>query len=687
LHRVLVIDSESQFAAALHAYLGRYEVEVELARDGKTGMEAAKSTPPDLIVLAVELGDDNGFLVGRKIKRSKRLGHIPIIILSNDENADNLFEQHKKTKSKAEDYVRRPVSVEDLVARMLDLVPLKPLPATEIEIEGEQEMSDDEMESDVPKKIGGRPEIDEEIDAFAENAFDALMMGGGDEKAAAEPASEAAAEEPIEPGTGEYEDVELDDVIMVSDAPPQEATAGTSVPPSAPPESVRPAPEDSGSGLLAAARLRSEISELKAKLAESSGGVSSRQFLDLRETLNSKDKEILDMRDQVSVRDKEILELKDQSIALERGRADFGEKMADLERAFSKAQEAIASLTEDKEAANKRFEDVKARFEREHHKARGLEESLGQEREGRAADVAALRGTHDAELARAILAHEEAMDLVKAESAAARAKAEEDSVAALQAVANEKETAVAALRSELTDERSAALAQASAEAEAAKQASLAALREELETEAAAQVAAVEDAWKRTLAEREAALRGEKELELETLEGQHSKQLATLGRKLADTETELAGAREREQLNAERNAELESKLTEIEGALATTSAQLGETQETRDRLQAELTETTAARDGLQEELDTSIARMALLESDKRDLTSRVGSLESVKSQLESKLSDAVQKIATDEALLERVRRAMAIGLALLEEQRNNVIGGASSEMEGVSEDAE
>jgi CheY-like chemotaxis protein len=673
LHRVLVIDSESQFAEALHAHLGRYEVEVELAGDGKTGMEAAKSTPPDLIVLAVELGDDNGFLVGRKIKRSKRLGHIPIIILSNDENADNLFEQHKKTKSKAEDYVRRPVSVEDLVARMLDLVPLKPLPATEIEIEGEQEMSDDEMESDVPKKIGGRPEIDEEIDAFAENAFDALMMGGGDEKAAAEPASEAAAEEPIEPGTGEYEDVELDDVIMVSDAPP--------------PESVRPAPEDSGSGLLAAARLRSEISELKAKLAESSGGVSSRQFLDLRETLNSKDKEILDMRDQLSVRDKEILELKDQSIALERGRADFGEKMADLERAFSKAQEAIASLTEDKEAANKRFEDVKARFEREHHKARGLEESLGQEREGRAADVAALRSTHDAELARAILAHEEAMDLVKAESAAARAKAEEDSVAALQAVANEKETAVAALRSELTDERSAALAQASAEAEAAKQASLAALREELETEAAAQVAAVEDAWKRTLAEREAALRGEKELELETLEGQHSKQLATLGRKLADTETELAGAREREQLNAERNAELESKLTEIEGALATTSAQLGETQETRDRLQAELTEATAARDGLQEELDTSIARMALLESDKRDLTSRVGSLESVKSQLESKLSDAVQKIATDEALLERVRRAMAIGLALLEEQRNNVIGGASSEMEGVSEDAE
>ncbi|MDH3486393.1 MAG: response regulator, partial [Myxococcales bacterium] len=149
MQRVLVIDSERQFATALQAHLGRYQVEVELAEDGKTGIEAAKSNAPDLIVLAIELSDDNGFLVGRKLKRSKKLGHVPIIILSNDENADNLFEQHKKTKSKAEDYVRRPASVEDVAARMLDLIALKPLPATEIEIEGEAEMSD-ENESDEP---------------------------------------------------------------------------------------------------------------------------------------------------------------------------------------------------------------------------------------------------------------------------------------------------------------------------------------------------------------------------------------------------------------------------------------------------------------------------------------------------------------------------------------------------------
>ena len=60
---------------------------------------------------------------------------------------------------------------------------------------------------------------------------------------------------------------------------------------------------------------------------------------------------------------------------------------------------------------------------------------------------------------------------------------------------------------------------------------------------------------------------------------------------------------------------------------------------------------------------------------------------MKSQLESKLSMAVEKIATDDALLERVRKAMAIGLSLLEEQQRNTYGDLSPESEGASEDAE
>ena len=201
------------------------------------------------------------------------------------------------------------------------------------------------------------------------------------------------------------------------------------------------------------------------------------------------------------------------------------------------------------------------------------------------------------------------------------------------------------------------------------------------------MAEAEAEWQRTMTERESALQAEKQQEIEAAEQEHSKQLATLGRKLADTETELAGVREREKLNEERSIELEGKLTETEGALATTRTRLTETQATRDQLQGELSETKEARDGLQQELDASRTRLEVLEGNKKDLESRVGSLDALKSQLESKLSMAVEKIATDEALLERVRKAMAIGLSLLEEQQNNTYGSVTAESEPASEDAE
>ena len=201
------------------------------------------------------------------------------------------------------------------------------------------------------------------------------------------------------------------------------------------------------------------------------------------------------------------------------------------------------------------------------------------------------------------------------------------------------------------------------------------------------MAEAEAQWQRTMDEREASIQGEKQLELETKEQEHSKQLATLGRKLADTESELSGARERDALSADRVLELETKLTETSTELEGTKTLLTETQGLRDRYQDELSSTKEARDGLETELDASRTNVQVLEGNNRELESRVGSLEAMKSQLESKLSMAVEKIATDDELLARVRKAMAIGLSLLEEQEKNTYGNATEEMDRVSEDAE
>ena len=55
-------------------------------------------------------------------------------------------------------------------------------------------MSDDNMSSDLPTKVGDPPEIDDEIDEFAESAFDALMMEGEGKSSSEQPEAAEVAE-------------------------------------------------------------------------------------------------------------------------------------------------------------------------------------------------------------------------------------------------------------------------------------------------------------------------------------------------------------------------------------------------------------------------------------------------------------------------------------------------------------
>ena len=61
----------------------------------------------------------------RKLKRSGGLGGIPVMILSSDENADGLFEQHRQTRSMAQDYVGESIDGAGLVERISRVAPAR----------------------------------------------------------------------------------------------------------------------------------------------------------------------------------------------------------------------------------------------------------------------------------------------------------------------------------------------------------------------------------------------------------------------------------------------------------------------------------------------------------------------------------------------------------------------------------
>src|SRR5208282_3976807 len=91
-----------------------------------------------------------------------------------------------------------------------------------------------------------------------------------------------------------------------------------------------------------AERMQRDLDELKTRMASlppKAGGVSSREFLDLREALNKKDKEILALKTQLTVKDKDIFEARDKSLALERQTSELDDKVLAKDRELAEASD------------------------------------------------------------------------------------------------------------------------------------------------------------------------------------------------------------------------------------------------------------------------------------------------------------------------------------------------------------
>jgi two-component system OmpR family response regulator len=108
--RVLVVDDEESISRLVSTVL-RYEgFAVETAATGRAALAAVSDFAPDLVVLDVMLPDVDGFEVHRRLG-----GTVPVIFLTARGGTEDLV--HGLTLG-ADDYVPKPFSLEELVARV-----------------------------------------------------------------------------------------------------------------------------------------------------------------------------------------------------------------------------------------------------------------------------------------------------------------------------------------------------------------------------------------------------------------------------------------------------------------------------------------------------------------------------------------------------------------------------------------
>ena len=105
--KILIIESSETFSDYIIEMLKRVGFKTVVAPDADEGMEAARRESFDLILLSVELPKENGYIICKKFKEDNELKKIPLILMSSEAKKSD-FEQHKKLKVRADDYLKKP---------------------------------------------------------------------------------------------------------------------------------------------------------------------------------------------------------------------------------------------------------------------------------------------------------------------------------------------------------------------------------------------------------------------------------------------------------------------------------------------------------------------------------------------------------------------------------------------------
>ena len=112
MSKILIVEDEAAIADLEKDYLELSGFEVEVANDGKTGLEKALSIDYDLVILDLMLPGVDGFEICRQVRAEK---NTPIIMVSAKKDD---IDKIRGLGLGADDYMTKPFSPSELVARV-----------------------------------------------------------------------------------------------------------------------------------------------------------------------------------------------------------------------------------------------------------------------------------------------------------------------------------------------------------------------------------------------------------------------------------------------------------------------------------------------------------------------------------------------------------------------------------------
>lgn len=434
---LLCVEPDARDAALIRDTLTPHGFQVKNLTSGEQAIDWGRRNGPSVIVVCVE-PRKVGYAICNKIKRSPELRDVPLILTSAEETK-HTFEQHKKLKSRAEEYILKPLKREELLAKIgqvLGIGPLQPMEGGDSEEEeiaiGDQDIVD-ERSGSIPIDVhagssnGGRPtttsegvtrraDLDAIFDQETEAAFAAIQSRGDSDPTGPLPGS----------GSGPHRSPQAPSPPAAVTAPPawdpdgwnDEATHATSVPaaagfglagmaPAPPPPApasdpgrpsygmdgadVPPSPDDvmhpaasdisvpitiaSGAHEARLSALQGMVNQLEADKHRMQNEVE-----ELRARLQAqpitKEKDMLSLREIINRKEKDVLDLRDALDAKERQILDHKDRVREHERARRDLEEKMLGIEKNLVGATERVGALSHDKEKAIERERGLKSRL-----------------------------------------------------------------------------------------------------------------------------------------------------------------------------------------------------------------------------------------------------------------------------------------------------------------------
>lgn len=117
--RVLIVDDSPTDTLALYGMLKKYGHHFVFADNGTSGIAAAKTKQPDVILMDVVMPDLNGFQATRRLSMDKDTAHIPVIMITSKTQASD---RAWGLRQGARAYVCKPAAEIELASLINELV-------------------------------------------------------------------------------------------------------------------------------------------------------------------------------------------------------------------------------------------------------------------------------------------------------------------------------------------------------------------------------------------------------------------------------------------------------------------------------------------------------------------------------------------------------------------------------------